>query len=202
MGEYLPIPIRIANDADCATLGEAVAGAGKECQDVIMLTLGTGVGGGIILDGKIYEGKGLGGSELGHMVIVENGEQCTCGRKGCLEAYASATALKRDAKRATGRELTPEEIFRAAEDGDEKLQLVVQSYIGKLGTGIINIVNIFRPQLVILGGGIAAQGETLLAPLREMMKVGCFGGEKGELPEIEVAALGNGAGIIGAASLL
>ena len=202
MGAYLPIPIRIANDADCATLGEAVAGAGKECQDVIMLTLGTGVGGGIILDGKIYEGKGLGGSELGHMVIVENGEQCTCGRKGCLEAYASATALKRDAKRVTGQDLTPEEIFRTAEGGDEKLQPVVQSYIGKLGTGIINIVNIFRPQLVILGGGIAAQGETLLAPLREMMKAGCFGGEKSELPEIEMAALGNDAGMIGAASLL
>lgn len=202
MGQYLPIPIRIANDADCATLGEAVAGAGKECQDVIMLTLGTGVGGGIILDGKIYEGKGLGGSELGHMVIVENGEACTCGRKGCLEAYASATALMRDAKRATGEDLTPKEIFEAAKAGDLKLQQVVQGYIGKLGTGIVNIVNIFRPQLVILGGGISAQEEELLAPLREMMKKGCFGGEKGELPEIEAAALGNEAGMIGAASLL
>lgn len=202
MGQYLPIPIRIANDADCAALGEAVAGTGKECQDVIMLTLGTGVGGGIILDGKIYEGKGLGGSELGHMVIVENGEACTCGRKGCLEAYASATALMRDAKRATGEDLAPKEIFEAAKAGDSKLQQVVQGYIGKLGTGIVNIVNIFRPQLVILGGGISAQEEELLAPLREMMKKGCFGGEKGELPEIEAAALGNEAGMIGAASLL
>ncbi len=103
MGNYLPIPIKIANDADCATLGEAVAGAGKECQDVIMLTLGTGVGGGIIIDGKIYEGKGLGGSELGHMVIVEKGEPCTCGRKGCLEAYASATALKKRRKACDGQ---------------------------------------------------------------------------------------------------
>lgn len=202
MGQYLPIPIRIGNDADCATLGEAVAGAGKECQDVIMLTLGTGVGGGIILDGKIYEGKGLGGSELGHMVIVENGEACTCGRKGCLEAYASATALMREAKKATGEDLTPREIFEAAKAGDSKLQQVVKDYIGKLGTGIVNIVNIFRPQLVILGGGISAQEEELLPPLREMMKTGCFGGEKGELPEIERAALGNEAGMIGAASLL
>lgn len=202
IGNYLPIPVKIANDADCAALGEAVAGAGKECRDVIMLTLGTGVGGGIILDGKIYEGKGLGGSELGHMVIVENGEPCTCGRRGCLEAYASATALKREAKRATGKDLAPEEIFKRAKEGDEKLSQVVQSYIGKLGTGIINIVNIFRPQLVILGGGVSAQGETLLEPLRKMMKVGCFGGEKGELPEIEIAALGNEAGMIGAASLL
>lgn len=202
MGAYLPIPIRIANDADCAALGEAVAGAGKECQDVIMLTLGTGVGGGIILDGKIYEGKGLGGSELGHMVIVENGEACTCGRKGCLEAYASATALMREAKRATGEDLKPKEIFEGARAGDPKLQQLVQNYIGKLGTGIVNIVNIFRPQLVILGGGISAQEEDLLPPLREMMKTGCFGGEKGELPEIERAALGNEAGMIGAASLL
>lgn len=202
MGAYLPIPIRIANDADCAALGEAVAGAGKECQDVIMLTLGTGVGGGIILDGKIYEGKGLGGSELGHMVIVENGEACTCGRKGCLEAYASATALMREAKRATGEDLKPKEIFEGARAGDPKLQQLVQNYIGKLGTGIVNIVNIFRPQLVILGGGISAQEEDLLPPLREMMKTGCFGGEKGELPEIEKAALGNEAGMIGAASLL
>ena len=202
MGAYLPIPIRIANDADCAALGEAVAGAGKECQDVIMLTLGTGVGGGIILDGKIYEGKGLGGSELGHMVIVENGEACTCGRKGCLEAYASATALMREAKRATGEDLKPKEIFEGARAGDPKLQKLVQNYIGKLGTGIVNIVNIFRPQLVILGGGISAQEEDLLLPLRKMMKTGCFGGEKGELPEIERAALGNEAGMIGAASLL
>ncbi len=202
IGEYLPIPVRIANDADCAALGEAVAGAGRECQDVIMLTLGTGVGGGIILDGKIYEGKGIGGSELGHMVIVEGGEPCTCGRRGCLEAYASATALKRDAKRATGKELTPEEIFAGAKAGDEALQKIVEAYISRLGTGIVNIVNIFRPQLVILGGGISAQGEELLAPLREMMKTGCFGGEKSELPEITVAALGNEAGMIGAASLL
>lgn len=202
MSSYFPLPIRIANDADCATLGEAVAGVGKECQDVIMLTLGTGVGGGIIIDGKIYEGKGVGGSELGHMVIVENGELCTCGRKGCLEAYASATALKREAKKAVGGELEPEEIFALAKGGEEALQKVVDDYIGKLGTGIVNIVNIFRPQLVILGGAVSAQGEVLLEPIREMIKVGCFGGEKGELPEVEVAALGHDAGLIGAASLL
>ncbi len=200
MGNYLPIPIQIANDADCAALGEVYAGAGKECQDVVMLTLGTGVGSGIILDGEIYEGKG--GSEFGHMVIIENGEPCTCGRKGCLEAYVSATALKRDAHRAAGIPRTPEEIFRAAAEGDEKMQEVVDAYIRRLGIGIVNIVNIFRPQLVLLGGGISRQGDMLLAPLREMMSEGCFGGENGELPEIEIAALGNEAGMIGAASLI
>ncbi|MGN0203711.1 MAG: type I phosphomannose isomerase catalytic subunit [Coprococcus sp.] len=202
MGKYLPIPIKIANDADCAALGEAVAGAGKECQDVIMITLGTGVGGGIILDGSIYEGKGIGGSELGHMVIVENGEPCTCGRRGCLEAYASATALIRDAKRAVGREMAPEAIFASAAQGDTVLKEVVDVYIRRLGVGIVNIVNIFRPQLVLLGGGISAQGNTLTEPLFDIMKKNCFGGEKGELPEITIAALGNDAGMIGAASLI
>lgn len=200
MENYLPIPIQIANDADCAALGEAYAGAGKECQDVVMLTLGTGVGSGIILDGEIYEGKG--GSEFGHMVIIENGEPCTCGRKGCLEAYVSATALKRDAKRAAGTWRTPEEIFRVAAEGDAQMQEVVDAYIRRLGIGIVNIVNIFRPQLVLLGGEISAQGEVLLAPLREMMGEGCFGGDNGELPEIEIAALGSDAGMIGAASLI
>lgn len=202
IGSYLPIPVSIANDADCAALGEAVAGAGKGYQDVVVLTLGTGVGGGIILDGKIYEGKGIGGSELGHMVIVENGEPCTCGRKGCLEAYASATALKRDAQRATGKELEPKEIFEAAKAGDAALEEVVETYIRRLGTGVVNIINIFRPQLFVLGGGVSEQGEELLVPLRKIMEENCFGGTKGELPELEVAALGNDAGMIGAASLL
>ena len=202
MEKYLPIPICIANDADCAALGEAVAGAGTEYQDLIMITLGTGVGGGIILDGEIYEGKVLGGSEIGHMVIVEDGELCTCGRKGCLEAYASATALRRNVQHAVGEVLEPKEIFERAEAGDETLRRVVDQYISHLGTGLVNIVNIFRPQLILIGGGISGQGETLLAPLREKMKEGCFGKEKGELPEIKIAALGNKAGIIGAASLI
>lgn len=202
IGVYFPIPVCIANDADCAALGEVVAGAGKECQDVIMITLGTGVGGGIVLNGEIYEGKGTGGSELGHMVIVEDGEPCTCGRKGCLEAYVSATALIREAKRATGKELTPEIIFTEAAAGNDMLKEVVDVYTRRLGTGIVNIVNIFRPQLVLIGGGISTQGEILLCPLREIVKKYCFGGDKGELPEIEIASLGNNAGMIGAASLI
>lgn len=202
LGKYLPIPVYVANDADCAALGEAAAGAGRDCSDVVMITLGTGVGGGIILDGEIYEGKGIGGTELGHMVIVENGELCTCGRRGCLEAYASATALKREARRASGKEMEPEEIFARAEQGDPGMKAVVDTYIRRLGTGIVNIVNIFRPQLVLLGGGISRQGEVLLAPLRKMIREDCFGGEKGELPEIDIAALGNDAGMIGAANLV
>lgn len=201
MGKYLPLPIYIANDADCAALGEVTAGAGRDYQDVIMLTLGTGVGGGIILDGNIYEGKGIGGSELGHMVIVEDGEQCTCGRKGCLEAYVSETALIRDVRRAVGKELTPEAVFAAAKK-DEAVKAVVDSYIRRLGTGIVNIVNIFRPQLVLLGGGVSVQGEELIKPVEEIMRQGCFGKEKSELPQIKIASLGNEAGMIGATGLI
>lgn len=202
MSTYLPIPVEIANDADCAALGETIAGAGKECRDVVMITLGTGVGGGVVLDGEIYEGRGIGGSELGHMVIVENGEPCTCGRRGCLEAYASATALKREAKRASKKELIPSEIFALAKQGDPAMKEVVEIYIRRLGLGIVNIVNIFRPQLVLLGGGISGQGESLLVPLRRILSEECFGGERGDVPEIEEAVLGNNAGIIGAAGLL
>lgn len=202
LSAYLPVPIQIANDADCAALGEAVSGAAKDYQDVVMLTLGTGVGGGIILDGKIYEGGRMGGCELGHMVIVENGEPCTCGRKGCLEAYASATALRKVSEKKLGKTMEPAEIFALAESGDETAKEIVEDYTRKLGTGIVNIVNIFRPQALLLGGGIAAQGEMLLAPIREMVKTGCFGGPHGELPEIKAAKLGNQAGIIGAANLV
>ena len=202
MSTYLPIPVEIANDADCAALGETIAGAGKECSDVVMITLGTGVGGGVVLDGEIYEGREIGGSELGHMVIVENGEPCTCGRRGCLEAYASATALKREAKRASKKELIPSEIFALAKQGDPAMKEVVETYIRRLGLGIVNIVNIFRPQLVLLGGGISGQGESLLVPLRRILREECFGGERGDVPEIEEAVLGNNAGIIGAAGLL
>ncbi|KSV60635.1 type I phosphomannose isomerase catalytic subunit [Acetivibrio ethanolgignens] len=198
---YLPIPVSIANDADCAALGEAAAGAGKRYQDVIMLTLGTGVGGGVILDGRVYQGKGIGGCELGHMVIIEDGELCTCGRRGCLEAYCSATALIRDAKRAVGKDMTPKEIFEAADEAGE-LKEIVDLYIRRLGVGIANIVNIFRPQIVLLGGGISAQGSVLTKPLCEILKKSCFGGERGDIPEIAIAELGNDAGMIGAANLL
>lgn len=202
IGKWLPIPVETANDADCAALAEAVAGGGRNYSDIVMITLGTGVGGGIILDGEIYNGRGAGGTELGHMVIVENGERCTCGRKGCLEAYASAAALKREAYRAGGRELEPEEIFGLAKKGDPIMKAVVDTYIHRLGLGIVNIVNIFRPQLILLGGGISRQGDVLLEPLRRIVQKECFGGEKNFVPEIEAAELGNDAGIIGAANLL
>ena len=196
------VPVHLGNDADCAALGEAIAGAGKEYQDVVMLTLGAGVGSGVILDGEICAGKNIGGNELGHMVIVENGETCTCGRRGCLEAYVSVRALIRDARAAAGQEMTPEEIFRQAASGDVRFEELIDRYARRLGNGLVNIVNIFRPQLILLGGELSEQVETLLPVLRGMLKEGCFGGADSEYPDIEIAALGNDAGVIGAAGLV
>ena len=193
----LPMPIRMANDADCAALGETVAGAGRGCRDVVMLTLGTGVGGGVVIDGRI-----LSGSEPGHAIIVEDGEPCTCGRRGCWEAYVSATALRRDAERAAGKAMAPEEVFAAAAAGDPALRAVTEAYIRRLGLGIANMINIFHPQILLVGGGLSQQGEVLLAPVRELVRQECFGGPGGGIPPIETAALGNRAGMIGAAALL
>ena len=199
--KYLPLPVSIANDADCAALGEAVAGAGRGVQNLVMLTLGTGVGGGVILNGQLFTGSILGGIELGHMVIHEKGELCTCGRRGCLEAYASATAMRREAKKVYGTSLEPLEIFEKANASDEKAKVIVHNYIQDLGTGVINLVNVFRPERIIFGGGIAAQGEVILQPIRERMEKESFGGNYSEVPELVIAEMENQAGMIGAANL-
>lgn len=201
LGRVIPCPVRIANDADCAALGEAVAGAGKDYSDVVMFTLGGGVGGGIILGGQVFEGGIMGGSEVGHQVVRMNGRRCTCGRKGCLEAYVSVPALIRSAEEAVGRKMTLEEIFRGASKGNTDLQEIVKQYEQMLGTGIVNIVNMFRPQMILLGGTMSAYVPAMTEALREMMKNDCFGGVHGMIPEIAVAELGSNAGMIGAANL-
>ena len=201
LGRVIPCPVRIANDADCAALGEAVAGAGKEYSDVVMFTLGGGVGGGIILNGQVFEGGIMGGSEVGHQVVRVNGRRCSCGRRGCLEAYVSVPALVRAAEEAAGRILTPAEIFRGAAKGNIDLQEIVEQYEEMLGTGIVNIVNMFRPQLILLGGAMSGHAQEMIGPIRAMMKRDCFGGEHGMIPEIAAAELGSSAGMIGAANL-
>lgn len=201
LGRVIPCPVRIANDADCAALGEAVAGAGKDYSDVVMFTLGNGVGGGIILNGEVFEGGMLGGSEVGHMVVRANGRQCTCGRKGCLEAYTSVPALLTAAAQAEGHTVTLDEIFAGAKKDDIAMTEVLEQYEMMLGTGIVNIVNMYRPQLILLGGTISDHAEELLEPIRKMMKEDCFGGPHGMIPEIAVAELGKDASVIGAANL-
>lgn len=217
MQEELSLPMAIANDADAAALGEVKAGAAKGSKSAILLTLGTGVGSGVIQDGKIFHGPLNGGVEIGHMVIRAGGEPCTCGRKGCLETYASATALLRMARNAV-KEYTDSVMhemcggnldnmngiipFEAAAKGDTVAQEVIDTYEEYLAIGIANVINIFRPEMVILGGGVSAQKENLTKPLTEKVKEYCFGGAHGEIADIVVSELGNDAGIIGAANLV
>ena len=207
------IPVRIANDANVAALGEARFGSGASYRSTVLLTLGTGVGGGVVLDGRLFEGNRSAGAELGHSVIVAGGEPCTCGRRGCLEAYASATALIRETRRAMREhpESAMWEIgstdradgataFRYA-DRDETARRVVDRYIDMLGVGLCNIANEFRPEAILLGGGICAEGERLIAPLQKIVDRDRFGGERGPAVRVATAALGNRAGILGAAAL-
>lgn len=214
--EYIDIPTYISNDANCAALGEAAAGAAKGCNNVILLTLGTGIGGGVVIDGKIFEGGYAGGAELGHTSLISGGELCTCGRKGCIESYASATALIRDTKRAAIanpnsliNELCDGDVeringitpFEAAQKGDAVAKEVVDKYIEYLGEAIVNMINIFRPEKVILSGGVCNQGDSLTVPLNEYVKRYCFAGDKSFIAPVIRATLGNDAGIIGAALL-
>lgn len=215
--KYLPVPIYLNNDANCAALGEVVKGAAKGFQNAVFLTLGTGVGGGIIINGKIYEGGHPGGVELGHIVNGSEGRKCTCGRYDCLETYASATALITDAKNMAAQ--YPESIlwelcghsldnmnakmpFDAAQAGDPCGRMLIENYVRHLADGITDIVNIFRPDVVVLGGGICAQGENLTEPLNRYLAENCFGGSVSYVPRVVAARNGNNAGIIGAASLV
>ena len=206
------IPCRLSNDANCAALAEQVAGAAVGHDNVVLVTLGTGVGGGIIIGGRIYDGMRGAGAELGHTLLVMDGEPCTCGRRGCWEAYGSATALIRQGKRAGqahpesalssfGDALTAKDVFDAAEQGDETAQAVLERYYVYVAAGITDLVNILGPELVLIGGGISRQGERLLAPVREYVASNCFGGHDRKPPELRAAKLGNEAGIIGAALL-
>ncbi len=214
--KLLQIPVFLTNDANAAALGESYAGAGKEYNSVVLVTLGTGVGGGIVLSGKLYEGGGSAGAEIGHTLLRINGEKCTCGRRGCFEAYASATALIRQTKRAM--EKYPESAmwsickneaknadgktpFDAMRAGDQAAKKVVKNYIRYLGEGITDLCNVFRPDAVLLGGGICAEGETLLKPLRKFVKKNIFGGNGYAPVKILAATLGNDAGIYGAVRL-
>lgn len=206
--------VKISNDANVAALGEAKFGAAKGKENVILLTLGTGVGGGIVADGKLVEGNKSAGAELGHAVISIGGEQCTCGRKGCLEAYASATALIRDTKRAMqahkdskmweigGLEQVTGKTAFDYQEIDPYAKEVVGNYISALAFGITNFANIFRPETVILGGGVCAQGDNLVKPLQAILDRDIFAGNLGPQVEIRIAELGNSAGLLGGAALL
>ncbi len=208
------VKVYIENDANCAALGEALAGSGRGKKSFIAITLGTGVGGGVILDGKVLAGCNDAGGELGHITIKFDGEQCNCGRVGCFERYASATALVNQTKAAMENnkdskmwELCAGDInnaggrtaFDAMRAGDKAGKEVVDNYIRYIAIGTTDIVNIFQPEMICFGGGICNEGETLLAPLREYVAKWRYSKMQEKQTEICRATLGNDAGIIGAA---
>lgn len=214
LSELVGLTVKISNDANTAALGEMKFGYGGTYKNIILLTLGTGVGGGIIIDGKVYSGNRGAGAELGHSVIEMGGERCTCGRRGCLEAYASATAIIRDTKRAmeAHRDSKLWEIGSLdAVNGktafdyyekDEYARAVVDSYISHLACGITNLATMFRPDAIVLGGGVCAQGDALIDPLKKILNEEIFGKDLGPKVELLTAKLQNDAGCLGAAALV
>ena len=208
-------PVYVANDANAAAYGEFVAGAAKGAKDAVCITLGTGVGAGIIVDGKILTGANLAGAEIGHMVIEVDGPQCTCGRKGCFEVFSSATGLIRMTKEAMAE--TPDSVmhkmaeedgkvsarlaFNAMRAGDSAAKAVVDKYIKYLAAGITNTINIFQPDVLCIGGGVCNEGDPLMVPMRELVKKEVYTRMLNKNTRIEIASLGNDAGIIGAAFL-
>ena len=218
--ERFPVDnIRVENDANAAAWGEAVAGAAKGTSSSVMITLGTGVGGGIIVDGKVQSGFNYAGGELGHIVICAGGRKCSCGRRGCWEAYSSATALiamteeKIADCEARGEKTVMKELAekkgkvsaRTAYDamrlGDPAAIEIVDEYVFYLACGLTNIVNIFQPEVISIGGGISNEKDTLLKPLLPIIRKEQYGGGLVPETEIRIAELGNDAGIIGAAFL-
>lgn len=216
LNKQIDLPVYVENDANCAVLGENLAGAAQNRDNVVMLTLGTGVGSGIMINKKIYSGADGMGAELGHTKLVYHGVECTCGQKGCMEAYCSAMALIHQAVEAMKKhkssllwdlcggvlgQLNGSMIFKAITKGDHVAQVVVEQYIDYLAAGISSFITIFRPEMIILGGGIAEAGDALLVPLQERLEANTFAANEIGIPPVVKAILGNDAGIIGAALL-
>ncbi|MBO5852747.1 MAG: ROK family protein [Clostridia bacterium] len=214
--ERLGIDIYIDNDANAAAYGEYLAGAGVGTKDFIAVTLGTGVGGGIIVDGKMLLGCNFAGGELGHIVLHMDGEPCTCGRRGCFEAYASATALIRQTERAmaenkdsimwklvekSGGKVSGRTAWDGMRKGDKAATEVVDNYCRYLAEGVCNIMNIFQPDLLCIGGGISAEKDNLIVPVNKIVRENIYTKNTETKDRICVAKLGNDAGIIGAAFL-
>ena len=211
------VPVHLGNDADCAALGEYYYYEDKNIESLILVTLGTGIGTGIILNGRIHTGINGCAGEGGHIVLVHGGEQCTCGRKGCWERYASANALIRQTMAAmdqsrdsimwgmVGGDLSRVDgctAFEAMRKCDAAARAVVDQYLRYLADGLSNFVNIFQPEVIALGGGVSHErDEDLLLPLQRMVLEDCFGREADRHTRLAKAKLGNDAGIIGAALL-
>lgn len=209
-------PVLLENDANAAALGEYAAGAGRGSRSLIAITLGTGVGGGAVLGGKLYTGFNYAGMEVGHFVIEHGGRMCTCGRRGCFEAYASATALIArgreeiavhpegglwKAVEGDGDRLEAKTVFDVAAQGDLAAKALLEEYISYLASGITSLVNLFQPEVICVGGGVAGAGETLLGPVRQILDREDYARNGKARARLVLAELGNDAGIIGAALL-
>jgi glucokinase len=215
MQKHINKPVYVENDANAAAYGEYVAGAAKGANDAVCITLGTGVGGGIIINGKIYSGFNFAGAEIGHTVVDPNGPECTCGRKGCFEVFSSATGLVRMTKEAMLEDkssimwqmneedgkISARTAFNAMRAGDRAGKAVVDKYIRYLACGITNTINIFQPDILCIGGGVCNEGDPLLLPLKELVAKEVYTKNSAKNTEIVIAKLGNDAGIIGAAFL-
>jgi glucokinase len=216
MSELLQMPVVVDNDANCHTVCESRLGIAQGATDVALLTLGTGIGGGLLLNGEIYRGWIMGGAEMGHMIVDMNGRPCqgNCPNWGCLESVASGTALVREASLAVarqpdtalghaleeGRELTGPLITELATAGDPVARGAIETIGRALGIGLVNLVNIFNPQVIVIGGGVIAAGELLLAPAREVMLERALAPGK-DVVRVEAARMGPEAGMIGAGLL-
>lgn len=212
--ENTGLSCNIGNDANAAALAEVLFGVARGLDSAIMVTLGTGVGGGIIIGKRIFDGCNGSAGEIGHMSLFPDGKECNCGRRGCFELYASATALKEQTQKAMENhpesklwefaksplEANGKTAFDAMRAGDDVGKSVVEQYIKYLSVGIVNLVNCFCPEAIIFGGGIAKEGETLLSPIREILSREQYS-DYNKKTALLTASLGNDAGIIGAAFL-
>jgi glucokinase len=213
--EATGLPTVVDNDANAAAWAEVRFGAGVGCDHMVLLTVGTGIGGGLVLAGQIYRGAWGLGAEVGHMIVDPDGDPCACGSIGCLEAMASGSALGRTGRRAASADpggrlaqiagapekVTGEVVFQAASEGDRVACELFERLGFWLGVGVASLVNLFDPQLVVIGGGLVATGDLLLVPTRASLERYAFGAEHRELPPVVPAQLGSEAGLVGAASL-
>jgi glucokinase len=197
------LPITVDNDGNAAAFGEFWAGAGRGAGDQIMVTVGTGIGGGIVLDGEVLRGGRFRGGEIGHMMLVANGEPCNCGQRGCLEVYASGTAIARVAReRIAGWHDGTPAVFAAARVGNAMAESVIASCTRSLAQGLVSLANVLDPNLFLLGGGVATQ-QGFLQRIRETLADPTVVGDRGFDPEsVRLATLGETAGVVGAAGQL
>jgi glucokinase len=203
----LHIPVFIENDANAAALGEQWRGAGRGIDSMILLTLGTGVGGGIVLNGQIWQGADGMAGEIGHMTLIPGGRQCGCGNTGCLEMYASARGIVQSYREAVERngksgapETSSEQVFQAARDGDAAAGSVMRDMGRMLGIGIANLINIFNPQMIVIGGGVKDAWHLFTGAMREEIRKRAFR-VPAERTKIVPSVLGDDAGMVGAAAV-